>query len=36
MNDNVAALDAGIAVGAANGDPELARQYQREEADVKR
>lgn len=36
MNDNVAALDAGIAVGAANGDPELARQYQREETDVKR
>jgi len=35
-NDLSASMDAGIAVGAANGDPELARQYQREEADVKR
>ena len=36
MNNEMAALDAGIAVGTAGGDPDKAKQYAAEEADVKR
>lgn len=36
MNNELAALDAGISASAAPGNPDLAKQYAREEADVKR